>query len=303
MTLSSRPLTALCGALIALLALGACGAPAETPAATPDYTALETQVAVKLAATLTAKAPPTATPTPTPPRPTSTPQPTATPTPTPAPTKPAIGAELAYVRVLSDNSTNIVLSDESQQNEQLLTHFVEADNMCDVAWAPDGSALVFVSAHDFIHSRNNERNVFTMRADGTGLRMVTGHYQDPQSAAGPYVTLRGIVAGCEGAALVSAQGVPAPVTTDAAGAFELLCVPVGAGWARAICPGGAYVLRNADLACTGGDNGVDITVGRAVGLDRRPLPRRAHHRRAHLLLGARRRGQPAALDRPRPPGY
>lgn len=264
MTPSRCLFTVLCGtlALALTLTLGGCRVPAPTPLPTPDYTAQETQVAVKLAATLTAKAPPTLTPTPTLPRPTNTPSPTPTATPTPAPTQPIVGTELAYVRVLPDDSTNIVRSDETQQNEQLLTHFVETENMCDVAWAPGGGSLVFVSAHDFVHSRNNERNVFTMRADGTGLRMVTGDHVDPQSAAGPYVVLSGVVSGCDGPALISAQGVPAPVTTDAAGAFELVGVPVTARWARAICPGGAYVLQgDTDLALLEGENDpIAITV-------------------------------------------
>ena len=260
MIMSRRSLSLLLGALASvsllasLLILNACGSDqAPFPAPTRDLRALETQVTAKLAATLTAKAPPTATLTPWPVRPTSTSVPRATATPTLALPLPESGEQLAYVRVLQDSSTNIVLSDEAQQAEQLLTHFVEKQNMCDLDWAPDGQMLVFVSAHDFVHSRSNERNVFIMRADGTGLRMVTGDYVDPQAAAGPYVTLSGKVSGCEGVALVSAQGVPAPAATDPTGAFELIGVPVSARWARAICPGGAYVLQgDVDLALTEG---------------------------------------------------
>jgi len=212
-------------------------------------------VAAKLAATLTAKAPPTATRTPAPVRPTSTAVPRPTATPTLAIQTPESGEQLAYVRILGDGSTNVAMSDEGQQSELLLTHFIEPQNMCDLDWQPDGQVLVFVSAHDFVHSRANERNVFVMRADGTGLRMVTGDYVDPQVASGPYVTLRGTVTGCAGAALVSAQGVPAPVATDATGAFELIGVPVSARWARAVCPGGPQVLQgDTDLALVEGEN-------------------------------------------------
>ncbi len=255
MTRFRRFLAVLLGTLAALLALYACGGRGPSPAPTRDYRAQETQVAAKLAATLTAKAPPTATMTRSPVRPTSTSVPRATATPTLAPSLPLSGEQLAYVRILQDSSTNIVLSDEAQQAEQLLTHFVEQQNMCDVTWAPDGESLVFVSAHDFVHSRGNERNVFVIRADGAGLRMVTGDYVDPQAAAGPYVTLAGQVVGCQGAALVAAQGVPAPVATDNTGAFELIGVPVAARWVRAICPGGTHVLQgDVDLALSEGSN-------------------------------------------------
>ncbi len=252
-----RTIALLLGALslAVSLFLVACGSGAALSTPTPDYRGLETQVAVRLAATLTAKAPPTPTRTPAPVRPTSTSVPRATATPTLAIQTPASGEQLAFVRVLPDGSTNITMSDESQQAELLLTHFVEPQNMCDLDWAPDGEAIVFVSAHDFIHSRGNERNVFVMRADGTGLRMVTGDYVDPQSASGPYVTLNGTVTGCAGVALVSAQGVPAPVATDASGVFELIGVPVSARWARAVCPGGAQVLQgDVDLALVEGTN-------------------------------------------------
>ena len=51
-----------------------------------------------------------------------------------------------------------------------------------MSWSRDGQWVIIASAHDYIHSRNNERNIFVMRPDGSGLRMVTGDYVDPQDS-------------------------------------------------------------------------------------------------------------------------
>ncbi len=232
------------GLCMALLALAGCSAATGGQTPTPDYPRLETAVAQQLSATLTAKAPPTATRTPSP-SPAATepaPGPTSTPVQTLAPPE-AEGDLIAYVRLSQDGSTNIVMADEGLNLDQSLTRFVEINNMCSVSWSPDGEWLVFVSSHDFVHSRDNERNVFRIRADGTGLSMVTGDYLDPATAPGPYVAVKGQVQGCEGPALVSAEGVAAPVTADDSGNFELVGVPVSARWARAVCAAGSQVLQ------------------------------------------------------------
>lgn len=229
------PVVALLALLLGLV-LGCRGPATPNPTATEDAEAVATDVAARLAATLTAKAPPTATATMTPVPPTPTPTPTRTPQPTPTPTPTAgAGDQVAFVLTSSDGSANVVLGDETNRAGQVLTHFVEPYSMCDVSWSSDGEWLAVVSAHDFVRSRNNERNVFVLQADGTDLQMVTGDYLDPASAEGPFVSLDGVVVGCDGPALVSAQGVAAPVVTDDGGAFELLGVPVAARWARAVC--------------------------------------------------------------------
>lgn len=247
----------VCGMVLAVL-LAACGHLAATPTPTPDIPALETRVAIKLEGTLTAKAPPTWTPTATPVPPTATPTvATATPTPTmtftPAPTgSPEESVRLAYVRLGQDLAANVVLHARSDSEDVVLTHFVEPLNMSDVTWSRDGESILFVSAHDFVYSRKNERNVFVMRPDGTELRMVTGDYVDPAEAPGPYVTLRGKVVGGEGNCLVSAQGVASPVLAGADGVFVLPGVPLTATWARAICQtDGAPLQGDVDLEATG----------------------------------------------------
>jgi len=234
-------LVALLGISLAVVACGV-GPREQTP--TLDYPRLETAVAQQLFATLTSKAPPTVTrtPSPSPLSSSASPVPTGTTVPTLAPPE-AEGDLIAYVRLSQDASTNIALSDEGHQIDQLLTHFVEVSNMCDVHWSADGEWIVFVSAHDFMFGRDNERNVFMIRADGTGLEMVTGDHRDPEEVPGPYVTLEGRVMGCEGPALVSAEGVAAPVTTDDAAVFELVGVPVTARWVRALCASGTQVLQ------------------------------------------------------------
>lgn len=246
--------------LVLALMLVACGRLAATPTPTPDIPALETRVAVKLEGTLTAKAPPTWTPTATPVPPTATPTvATATPTPTTTPTpKPTGGpsetsVRLAYVRLGQDRSANVVLEPGGGAEGVVLTHFVEPLNMSDVAWSRDGEWLLFVSAHDFMHSRSNERNVFMMRPDGTELRMLTGDYVDPEEAPGPYATLRGKVVDGQGDCLVSAQGAASPVLVAAGGLFELPGVPLSATWARAIChpPDGAPLQGDVDLEASG----------------------------------------------------
>ena len=150
---------------------------------------------------------------------------------------------LALVRVGPDQAANIVLRDRESGQEMVLTHFTEPLNMSDLSWSWDGKYVVFVSSHDFIHSRNNERNIFIMRPDGTELHMVTGDYVNPETAPGPYVVLRGRVENAIGRCLVCAQGAAGPVTTGADGSFELPGVPLSARWARAVCQEGDKIRQ------------------------------------------------------------
>jgi hypothetical protein len=248
----------LLAALFAAVALCACAVIGSgAPSPTPDYPALETKVAAQLGATLTAKAPTaTQTPTLTPVLPTATltatPRPSATPTLRPA----SAGPSLAYVRVSQDLAANIMLRDDLEEDEQPLTHFAEPLNVGDVSWSYDGQWLVFVSAHNYLASRDNERNVFMIRADGTGLRMLTGEYQDPETAPGPYAPLRGKVENAPGPALVYAQGAGSPITTQQDGSFALTGVPVGARWARAVYQQGTTLLE-ASAVITGTESGFD----------------------------------------------
>ena len=258
-------LALLSGGLIWLAAMGlSCAGripPAPTP--TPDYALLETEVLVKLQGTLTAKAPPpthTSTPTDTPLPPTATPSPSPSATPSPSPTPEPKRPLLAYVHVMEDKSANILLYDLSLKESRPLTHFLEPQGINDLSWSRDGERLLFVSAHDYIHSRDNERNVFLVGRDGTGLRMVTGDYVDPGEAPGPYVILKGYVRGGEGPCLVCAQGAASPVTTDQEGAFELPGVPISATWARAICPQEDYALQGAVELSLQGDTPAPITI-------------------------------------------
>ena len=122
-----------------------------------------------------------------------------------------------------------------------------------IGWSLDGEQLVFVSAYRAILSRGNERNVFIVRSDGTGLRMVTGDYIPADQAPGPYVSLEGRVVGGIGSCVVSAQGVAGPVEVSETGAFELVGVPVGTTWARAVCTSGGRTLRGVvDLSANDG---------------------------------------------------
>ena len=211
---------------------------------TPDYPALETEVALKLGATMTSKAPTatsTMTPTVTSAPPTRTPSPTITPSPTP--TEAAIVPALAYVRRQPDTQVeNLVMRAEGLDEEFALTRFVEPLNMSDLCWSA-GERLALVSTHDYIHSRDNERNVFLVRPDGTELQMATGAYVDPETAPPPYTTLAGRVISGTGECLVCAQGAASVVVADENGAFELTGVPLAAQWARAVCQSEDSVLQ------------------------------------------------------------
>jgi WD40 repeat protein len=221
-------------------------APAQMPSPTPDYQALETRVAVNLSGTLTAKAPtatitPTRTETPLPPTATPTLIPTSTATATP--TQAADAALLVLVRESEDQIANLVLRDLDRGTEETLTHLAEPSTISDVGWSPDGQWITFVSAHDYIHSRDQERNVFFVRPDGTELHMVTGSHIDPAKAPGPYIVLSGHVLDPVGDCIVSAQGAASPVLADVAGAFELTGVPMSAQWARAVCQTEGSILQ------------------------------------------------------------
>jgi len=207
------------------------------PTPTPDYPRLETEVALKLGATITAMAPTptlTVTPSPTvlPPTPTFTPTTTPSPTPTERPPAPA----LAFVRRHPDTLVeNLVLRAPGTDEDVALTRFVEPLGMSDLCWSGGGEWLAFVSTHDYIHSRDGERNVYLLRVDGTDLHMATGGYIDPEEAAPPYAALQGRVISRTGTCLVCAQGAPGVVEAAADGSFELSGVPVSAQWARAVC--------------------------------------------------------------------
>lgn len=232
-----------CVLLGLVIAVAGCLSDLDRPPETvADYSAQETQVASQLHMTLTAKAP-TLTP-----RPTNTqrpPTPTPSPTSTRAPYVTGEGPFLAFVRVMQENSENIILR-SGENSEAVLTRFVEPRSVGDLAWSADGQWLIFMSAHDYLHSRYNERNVFVMRPDGSGLRMITGDYEDPNQSQGPFVTLHGVITGGDGQCLVSAQGAASPATTSPDGTFELPGVPVTSQWIRAVC--NQSIPRQADLS-------------------------------------------------------
>jgi hypothetical protein len=239
---------------------------ALAPSPTPDYDMLETRVAASLSGTLTAKAPtatvtPTSTETPLSPTATPTLLPTRTPTPTPVPL--TDGTFLVFVRETEGQIENLVLRDLHRGTEEVLTHLTEPINITDVRWSPDGQWIAFVSAHNYIHSRNQERNVFLVRPDGTGLYMITGSYVDPAKAPGPYVVLNGQIVDPIGDCVVSAQGVASPVLADDTGAFELTGVPVSADWARAVCRDESLVLQGDVLL----DLQVEATAPITISLD------------------------------------
>jgi hypothetical protein len=231
------------------------------PASVANYGSLETEVAGKLHMTLTAKAP-TLTP-----RPSNTPlPPTPAPsaTPTRAPFVTGAGPFLAFVRVMQENSENIILR-SGDSSEAVLTRFVEPHSVGDLAWSNDGQWLIFMSAHDYLHSRNNERNVFVMRPDGSELRMITGEYVDPNKSKGPFISLRGVITGSAGPCLVCAQGAASPVTSNPDGTFELPGVPVTSQWIRVVC-NQSDIPRQADLPL---DLSSDITSSIAITVEAR----------------------------------
>lgn len=223
----------------ALLILAACSSPPKQSSPQPEVgqrAPTQTVLAAELRGTLTAKAPtatntPTAPPTETPPPPTQTP--TRQPTPTMA--EPELLPMLAFVRLAPDQVANVVIRDLSSGEERILTHFSEPLGIFDLNWAPDGTSLVLVSAHNYLASREYERNVFTVKSDGTGLRMITGDVTLPNEATGPFVSITGMVTGTTAPCYVSAQGAASPTTTDIEGAFTLTGVPVTARWVRAVC--------------------------------------------------------------------
>ncbi|MHB1356660.1 MAG: hypothetical protein ACYCZF_11880 [Anaerolineae bacterium] len=215
----------------------------RSPETAVDYTILETEVAGKLRMTLTAKAP-TLTPIPSDtPRP---PTPTPSPTPTRAPFVTGEGPFLAFVRVMQENSENIILR-SGERSEAVLSRFVEQRSVGDLAWSADGQWLIFMSAHNYLYSRNNERNVFVMRPYGSQLRMITGEYDDPSKSTGPFITLKGVITGSEGPCLVGAQGAASAATTNPDGTFELPGVPVTSQWIRAVC-NQSDIPRQADIS-------------------------------------------------------
>jgi hypothetical protein len=142
---------------------------------------------------------------------------------------------LAFVRLGADGIANVVVRNLASGEERVLTHFVEAMGIFDLGWAPDGKSLVLVSAHNYLASRVNERNVFMVQSDGTGLRMVTGDVMPPSEASGPFVSVSGVISGTTASCYVSAQGAASPVTADARGVFTLTGVPETASWVRAVC--------------------------------------------------------------------
>ena len=217
----------------------------------------QTVLANELRGTLTAKAPtatntplPTPTDTPLPPTPTATPEPTAT-----VP-EPEVLPVLAYVRVGEGQTANLVIRDLATGEERVLTHFAEPLGIYDLEWSPDGTSLVFVSAHNYLASRCDERNVFVVQHDGTDLRMVTGESMPPSEASGPFVSVSGVISGPTTSCYVSAQGVASPATTNGEGEFTLAGVPETSSWVRAVC---APPVASPDAPQGGEDETLAIT--------------------------------------------
>lgn len=247
----------LLGALCILFS--GCAAPESgetTP--TPDIALLETRTEAQLAARLTAIAPiptATATPMPAPPTPVPTPRPTLTPTLVPTGSAPP----LVIVNVLANGSANIIVPPWAGE-ELVLTHFIEPMSISAVRWLPDGEHIGFTSSHDFVFSRDNENNVFVMRADGSEQRMLTGQHVAPEDAVGPFVALEGRVEGSAGFCRVTAQGMASLVDADETGAFVIEGVPQEATWARAVCQDGATTLQGSvDLDLSRGPGEIVIT--------------------------------------------
>lgn len=216
--------------LIALLA-GGCLQALDKPRPTALNPA-ETETAVMAAyeGTLTARAPThTPQPTATPELATAVPQPTAT----RVPFMPNDGPFVAMVRIMPDNSENIIL--KSLSSETVLVRSLAGHSTIDLAWSPDGEWIIFTSAFNNLFSRSNELNIYGMRPDGTQLRMITGDYLNPVQAIGPFVVVSGSVVGGSESCLVSAQGVSNWVSADANGTYELSGVPIGSRWIRAVC--------------------------------------------------------------------
>ncbi len=237
---------------LAALAVAACAPAIDAPLTpTPDIAELEARTEERLAARLTAQAPlPTETPTPTPTVATPTPlfkppSPTATPRPTATPVAPAV----VFVQKGQDQTTHVVAPGLNGGDNGVLTHFPEPLSIDALVWSKEAEWLAFAGSHAFIRSRNNERNLFLMRPDGSEMRMVTGEFLDPADAPGPFVVLEGAIEGARGVCRVMAQGAASPVGTDEEQefAFVLTGVPQEALWARAICTDGADTLQG-DIA-------------------------------------------------------
>lgn len=137
---------------------------------------------------------------------------------------------------------NVSIYDMQEETQEFLTRFPEPDSLVNITWSHDGQWIIFVSTHDFIHSRANERNIFRMRPDGTQREMLTGQYVDPAEVPAPYGPLRGRVEEGEGDCFVSAQGSKV-VEADDDGTFEIPGVPLSATWARVVCRNGQEVLQ------------------------------------------------------------
>jgi len=235
-------LRAAVAALLSII-LGGC-APAEAgtePMATPDIALLETRTEMQLAARLTAIAP-APTPSPVPTHTSAAPQAERQATNTPTPPPVAFVPPLVIVSRSTNDAGNVVVPAWAGE-EAVLTHFADPMSIYALRWTNAGDRLALVSSHDFAYSRDNERNLFLMRADGAELEMITGDYVAPEDAPGPFLTLQGRVEGSAGPCRVTAQGMGSLVDVDAAGAFTLEGVPESAAWVRAVCQGDSVTYQ------------------------------------------------------------
>ncbi|MFO7916554.1 MAG: hypothetical protein R6V13_00535 [Anaerolineae bacterium] len=149
---------------------------------------------------------------------------------------------------------NVMIYDLEEETRKLVTRYTEPKNLTDITWSYDGQWIIFVSSHGFIHSRDNERNIFRMRPDGSELEMLTGEYVDPAEVPAPYGPLRGRVVDGRGECRVCAQGANVAEVNDD-GTFELPGVPLSATWARVICRDGEDILQGeAELALEEGED-------------------------------------------------
>jgi hypothetical protein len=106
--------------------------------------------------------------------------------------------------------------------------------------APDGQHIYFCSDHAFVYTPAS-RNLFRIRADGSGLQQLTpGPCSGIRGAEGPTGVVAGTVARPDGTPWggcpVYLEGM-APITSQPDGTFRFPAAPVGERWLLAYRPG------------------------------------------------------------------
>jgi Tol biopolymer transport system component len=93
------------------------------------------------------------------------------------------GQAILFVRTGGEHSGDLWLASAAGGNERAFMAADPAGAQRTPAWAPDGKLIAFASSHEIVNNRWGDYQIYTVRADGTGIVRRTSDGTDKQNPA------------------------------------------------------------------------------------------------------------------------